>query len=321
MTTAAAVVTDGTMVKILPPTIATYIPDSENDGDDIALVCTVPDGDGDSNHEGSIQSQKSLTPPPLPSGIPKFLHHLILHDWQSGEVSSHTNSNSFHFSLSPDDILATYDPQTIRELSIRMKMQLKHDQVIWVGTTIDAFEIWDERVKSSARIERSLTRFWDKKMIKDEEKDIKMLGDNSVDLATKSKLKIKEPLSFFPNGDISKRGGALIVHNSLHGSEKTMLVSTIAKSILKCDVVHVINGTSSLFAKYGASGADAAFETLLHSIILSAAVQRDACVDTSKIRSICIILDHLETFFPPSMSGGRSGAGDPALPALNAMGK
>ena len=103
-----------------------------------------------------------------------------------------------------------------------------------------------------------------------------------------------------------------------------MLVQTVARHVLGCSAVHTFNATT-LFAKYGANGADAALESLLHSIVLSAAVGGGRIVpgkgkvQTASPPSICIILDHLESFVPPSMAGKGQSIGDPALPALNSM--
>ena len=46
-------------------------------------------------------------------------------------------------------------------------------------------------------------------------------------------------------------------------------------------------------------------------------MKKETCDD---VGSVCIILDHLETFVPPAMSGGLN-AGDAAIPALNSIGK
>jgi hypothetical protein len=101
-------------------------------------------------------------------------------------------------------------------------------------------------------------------------------------------------------------------------------VATIATTALRCQAVHIIQA-STLFAKYGASGADAALESLLHAIVVSAAV-RGMCASSSigcgdkGEGSVCIILDHLESFVPPSMMGAYND-GDPAIPALNSIRK
>jgi hypothetical protein len=104
---------------------------------------------------------------------------------------------------------------------------------------------------------------------------------------------------------------SLIVHSSNHAAGKTLLVQAIAASKLipHYPLIHVIPA-SSLLAKFGIH-ADAALESLLHGMIVSAAV--------SPCRSICIILDQLDVMVPPHLSG-RSSSGDSAVPILNATG-
>ena len=103
--------------------------------------------------------------------------------------------------------------------------------------------------------------------------------------------------------------GALTVYNNIHGSGKTALVTAIARSVLKCQAVHIINATN-LVSKFG-SNADIGLQSLLHQIILSAAVK--GC-SNGKIGTICIIIDHLENF----VQSGRKV--DATLPALLANG-
>jgi ATP-dependent 26S proteasome regulatory subunit len=108
---------------------------------------------------------------------------------------------------------------------------------------------------------------------------------------------------------LSLQEGALIVHSPNHGAGKTLLVRAIAQERLKCQAIHVIQPTS-LLAQYGID-ADAALESLLHSIVISAACQQ---------KSICIILDHLDAMVPPPRSS-RTSDGDAAMPVLKAIGE
>jgi ATP-dependent 26S proteasome regulatory subunit len=94
--------------------------------------------------------------------------------------------------------------------------------------------------------------------------------------------------------------GALTVHSANHGAGKTILVRSIAEE-LGCSV-HVIEA-APLLAKYG-TYADAALETLVHSVIVSAAVKGER---------LCILLDHLSAFGPMSKIG------DASLPILISM--
>jgi SpoVK/Ycf46/Vps4 family AAA+-type ATPase len=99
------------------------------------------------------------------------------------------------------------------------------------------------------------------------------------------------------------------VHSPNRGAGKTLLVRAIAQERLRCDAIHVVEPTV-LLSQYGIH-ADAALESLLHSIVMSAACQQE---------SICIILDHLDAMLP-SLSSSRANAGDAAMPVLKAMGK
>ena len=188
------------------------------------------------------------------------------------------------------DTLLCYDSDTVRVLTIRMKMLLESQ--IMVGTTEDAISQWNEERRRHERMANAL--------------DFLIAHESENTPFNHSKDDII---------DNFLRDGALTIHDPLNCSGKTTLVATIAAKELKCQAVHIINATA-LFAQYGASGADAALESLLHHILVSAAAKGVAgCTG-----SVCIILDHLETFVPASMSGGRND-GDPAIPALNAIRK
>lgn len=95
--------------------------------------------------------------------------------------------------------------------------------------------------------------------------------------------------------------GALTLHSPQHAAGKTLLIQSIAAE-LECRV-HVIEA-APLMAKYGIRS-DAALETLFHSVVMSAAVQHER---------ICIVLDHLQAFGPPSTKSM-----DASLPILTSM--
>ena len=65
---------------------------------------------------------------------------------------------------------------------------------------------------------------------------------------------------------------ALTVHDPHHSFGKTTLVIRIAQVLLQYHAIYTING-AALIAKYGASGANAALEVLLHKILLGCAVR------------------------------------------------
>ena len=166
-----------------------------------------------------------------------------------------------------------------------------------VGTTDDAVSLWQEDKRRRKRIDRAL----DSILALNEKSSNEVTSQNNHD-------------NTFDHGFL--QDGALTVHDPTHGSGKSTLVATIARTKLNCNAIHMINA-STLFAQYGASGADAALESLLHRIVLSAAVVN---MNTNSIGKICIVLDNLESFVHPGMSGGRD-TGDPAIPALNAIRK
>ena len=196
------------------------------------------------------------------------------------------------------NILLYYEKETVNELTIRMQMLL--DQQIMVGTTSGSLSLWEEEKLRILRIKSVL-----EKLNMDRDCNEKQ-GGLHFDMENMSLGKSQEFIS----------EGALTVHNPIKAFGKTTLVASIATQTLKCDAVHIIHAPF-LFSKYGASGADAALESLLHSLVVSAAIKGMA---NDRIGSICILLDNLECFVPPTMGGGKND-GDPAIPALNAIRK
>jgi hypothetical protein len=172
-------------------------------------------------------------------------------------------------------VLACHNPKAIEELSLRLSRLLSSP--VLVGTTADAFGWNRKRSLRSRTLQRNLTR------------DTSFL--------------VEEP----PLVDHHPRDGSLTVHSPHHGAGKTVLVKTIAQELGAA--VHVIH-PGPLLSKYGIH-ADAALESNLHSIAMSAAVRNVP---------LCIILDHFDAMLPPSFSG-RTAAGDAALPVLNAIGE
>ena len=195
-----------------------------------------------------------------------------------------------------DEVFHNHDDETIRALSLRMSMLLK--QPISIGTTADAFFLRRERQRCQ-RLSRSALESY-----------LRSGAD-----ANETRRQSETPVN-----DRSKRGstnvahfalqdGMLIVHSPHHGAGKTLLVQAIAQERLKCGAIHVIQPTL-LLAQYGIH-ADAALESLLHSIVMSSACRQ---------KSVCIILDHLDSMLPPA-SSTRANAGDAALPVLKAIGE
>jgi len=230
------------------------------------------------------------------STSPKFVRKLSLQN----DVLGIMDVTRCHEDLIDDEnILSCYEPETIKALAMRMKALMSRP--ILIGTTSDSIQNLERECKRNDRLKKSIDSFWRDHGLSN------VATPKSFHHQNNSQSKITE--KFLPDG-------ALTVHDPNHGYGKTALVKAIARSVLKCDAVHVING-GSFFPKYGASGADAAFESLLHQIIISTAVTSfmDNGDQKSEISSVCIILDHLESFV--SILSG-SDIGDPSLPALHA---
>ena len=255
-------ISNGTLVQIAPPVVSNWIDGKEH-------VCQL------------LANQRRLDGETL--------------GFQPVQVSSLCNDlsgiSNLHHEFNEKEVLLCYDKETVRALTVRMKM-LMESQVV-VGTTYDAIDQWNEGRRRHDRMLNALDA----------------ITTHTSDGRHAEEKKDEDANEFL-------RDGALTVHDPLNCSGKTTLVATIAVQELKCQAVHIVNATT-LFAQYGASGADATLESLLHGIIVSAAAKGMAA---GGIGSVCIILDHLETFVPPSMSGARND-GDPAIPALNAIRK
>ena len=89
-----------------------------------------------------------------------------------------------------------------------------------------------------------------------------------------------------------------------------MLTQAIARRVGgRSTRIHLIR-PGYLLAKFGVD-ADAALESILHAIVVSAAARQ---------KPVCIILDQLDAMLPPRLSG-RSGGGDAAEPVLTAIGE
>ena len=210
------------------------------------------------------------------------------------------SGESHHPPLSSEmlgEVFHNHDQETIQALTLRMSLLLA--QPVSIGTTTDAFVAMRKRQRRETAIRGALDSYVRSKGSNASSHAMKPSGahhKNDVSSAT------KVPLSLL-------REGALIVHSPNHGAGKTLLVQAIAQERLKCQAIHIIQPTS-LLAQYGVH-ADAALESILHSIVMSAACQR---------KSICIILDHLDAMLPPLLSS-RTSAGDAAMPVVKAIGE
>lgn len=289
-------ITDGTLVQILPAVTVQWIDREKN-------MYRVPI----KYHPMRTEELGTADTYPHPSCTHHnddrydFIHKTSLLSEVNGTLSVHTKYED-------GDFLLSYEEETVRALTIRMKMLM--DRQIMVGTTHDAVDCWQEACTRQKRMKEAFASFLSRNsdepdLMYEEHMDSMILINKEEKIALEYRQNLQD--------------SALTVHDPTHGSGKTTLMATIARTKLKCNAVHVINA-STLFAQYGASGADAGLESLLHGIIISAAAKNMNSYCEDGVGSICIILDNLETFVPPGMSGGRD-TGDPAVPALNAIRK
>jgi SpoVK/Ycf46/Vps4 family AAA+-type ATPase len=241
-----ALVTDDTLVRILPLQVAATSP--------------------------------SLAPPMTGSILRRTL---LLQDL--------TGESGTDFLADPlqQEVLQNHNPETIRELSHKMAAILA--MPIRIGTTATAFAFERRQLSKMKRMQQAVFAFQELSGMKPRSTLVRCDGT--------SQSKSQHDLFWWPS---------LLVHSPNHADGKTLLVQALAKN-LGCSLIHVIRPTV-LLAKY-AGQADAALETQLHSILMTAACRN---------QSACIILDHLDMMMPPRLSG-RSSAGDAALPVLTAM--
>jgi len=273
-------IVDGSIVQILPPIIATAI-------DTKLQICCV-------SMQSNIASEVSIC---RPKRALKFTSAFSLEDSFLG-LSELKNGRKE--AANDAHVFSRFESETIKSLTFRMKALLCNH--IFIGTTKDALY---HRQKSKQRLNRlykATTKYWGANM------------SNMLDIQDESRSSLT---SVAETASKSKRVhndfcycGALTVHDPIQGSGKSALVTAIARSILKCQAIHVVNG-SVFFAKYGSNCADAALESILHQIVMRTAVKESV---GGEIGSVCIILDHLDTFVP-SILGGR---GDPSSSALSA---
>jgi hypothetical protein len=207
-----------------------------------------------------------------------------------GELSDHPLSDSFQ-----EEVLSNHSKETVNALTLRMRMLLSND--VCIGSSFNSIQEQQKGRQRRGRLQDAMNHYRRAKQ-----------GDATATIPCTSKQGDSAFLALADKRSLLSEGG-LVVHSPHHGAGKTLLVKTIALRNLKCDSVHVIR-PGAMLAKYGVN-TDSGLETLLHSICMSAACRG---------QSICIILDHLDAMMPPKFSG-RHGAGDAAVPILNATGK
>jgi hypothetical protein len=185
-----------------------------------------------------------------------------------------------------DLVLACNEPETIQDIALRLSLQLKKSH--FIGTAPDAIE----------RNQATLRRHASCEALRRRSTKQPAASTDRVSFEDQKGTSMLDPNSFLNEG-------GLCVFDDVPGSGKSALVTAVAFKVLRCGLVHVISA-AMLFAKYG-TGADAAFESIIHQLLLAGAVRK---------RKVCIILDDLHNFVP-----GPHSQGDPSGPVLNAMGK
>lgn len=268
------VVTLATLVRIMPPMVG-YRPSEE--GEKVELTSS-------SSTQLSTLSATWVEPTWLRRVL--FLHDLLAetgHDRLSTRLEG--------------EVVQNHNTETIDELTLKLSVILS--KTVYVGTTRDAFQAFQKQKRQLMRIEDAIRIHHN-------------TNNESRTSASQSRHDAEHP-GQDRNKDYKTAGlqwwPAIIVHSPNHSDGKTLLVQAIANR-LGCAAIHLIR-PGTLLAKYG-SQADAALESRLHSMVVTA-----ACRNPTN-PSICIILDQLDTMMPPQLSG-RSGAGDAAVPILNSI--
>ncbi|CAJ1954317.1 unnamed protein product [Cylindrotheca closterium] len=186
------------------------------------------------------------------------------------------------------EVQTNHNEDTVHQLKVRLSSLLSEN--ITISTTADARQLQREQQERRLKMAQAIRGHCKEKQIPLKPLEI---GETSQE-GHKSQ---RHPLQWEPS---------LIIHSPNHADGKTLLVQAIAHTV-GCSKIHLIR-PGALLAKYGIY-ADAALESLLHSIVISSAVRGDC---------ICIILDHLDSLMPARLSG-RSTTGDAAAPVMNAI--
>lgn len=209
-----------------------------------------------------------------------------------------------------EEILVNQNPETIQELSWRMKMMWTRKCL--VSSTPEAFRRLEKRRERRRNFANLFARTSDSEYVEftptttltntnansspnRESRDSSLMTATTTAAATAA-----------TNTTANWTESALIVHSPNHGAGKTMLVQILARALEPQAKIHVIR-SASLLAEYGIA-ADAVLESMLHDMVHGAALEN---------RPICIVLDDLDAMLTPPPSS--SSTGDAAIPVLNAM--
>ena len=219
-----------------------------------------------------FESRSLLTASPFSSS--HFRRDSMLHDLVGDDGGNKMTDEMI------EELLQYHDEETIQELTLKISATVTS---VRIGTTQDAFLSREKQEKQMRNIEQSIRLF------------SRALSQKDADLTTDNN-----------DGTGLQPWPSIIVHSPNHADGKTLLVHAIAKR-LGCSSIHLIR-PGALLAKYS-TRADAALESQLHAILVSAACRN---------QKVCIILDQLDTLLPARLSG-RTNSGDSAIPIFNSI--
>lgn len=194
-------------------------------------------------------------------------------------------------------ILSCHDKSVVDSLALRMSIQLQKKCLI--GTTSDAAQNRNRHQRRAERCMSFAKSFVASQHVGANEKrnvaSASSSDDNAVTSTSNPRISLLDE-------------GILCVFDEIHGSGKTELVRVVARQKLQCHQVHIVTA-GLLFAKYGVLRADYGFQSLIHELILNAAVRGE---------KVCIILDKLADFLPKQSS--PTSVHNPSSPCLHAIG-
>jgi len=126
-----------------------------------------------------------------------------------------------------------------------MRALLSHP--ILIGTTNDIIYRKDKDSKRRQRMQSITNRYWrNNNYINDNNRNLNVnIRDDDVN-ANGNDVSTPIQQRNTPNQNSLTYDAALTVHDPFHGSGKTALITAIARSVLHCQAVHIVNG-STLF--------------------------------------------------------------------------
>lgn len=265
-------VTAATMIRILPPCTA-LLAQNQSPGSSSSLSLST---------SLSLETQQNIWKEQLTG---EWQHEFFRHNLDKDDEE--------------EEVLHNHNPETVRQLLLRIKLMLS--QPIRISTTAHALEYYARQEQRKRAMRLAIQEFYssdDNNNNKNKETLLPAGGNNRATAAAATTTTAR----------------LLLVHSPLAGSGKTLLVQACFRRVmLQCinngqqqqenGRIHIIR-VGPLLAKYGVVYIDTALETILHEIVLTAAMHGQ--------ESICIILDHFDALFPGSNS-------DAAAPALHAM--